>query len=86
MVPQLCSQFIAFTISTEREAFLEPLEAAAEGDVKYLTAFRKTDGNAELMKDLPVSFYDNGHSVVVEGRDYFMSFAKEVEEVDEGGR
>jgi hypothetical protein len=74
----------AFTISTEREAFLEPLEVAAGNDIRYLTAFRKTEGNADLMKDLPAASRDNGHSVVVEGRDYFVRFAKEVE-VDERG-
>ena len=84
MVPQLCTQFIAFTISTEREAFLEPLEVAADNDVHYLTAFRKTPGNADLMRNLPASARDNGHSVVVEGREYFLRFAKEAE-VEERG-
>ena len=81
MVPQLCNQFIAFTISTEREAFLEPLEAAANGDIRYLTAFRKTEGNSELMRNLPQSTVDNRSSNVVEGRDYFVQFAKEEEVV-----
>lgn len=79
MVPNLCSQFIAFTISTEREGFLEPLERAAGGDVKYLTAFRKTLGNADLMRDLPVTAVQTEQSVVVDGRDYFVRFAKESE-------
>lgn len=79
MVPSLCSQFIAFTISTEREAFLEPLEKAAGMDVKYITAFRKTVGNADLMRDLPVGAEQTEQAVLVEGRDYFVRFAKESE-------
>lgn len=80
MVPYLCKQFVAFTISTEREAFLEPLEKSALNDVKYVTVFRKTQGNAELMKDLPTGHIDNGSSVVVTGRDYFVRFALSEEE------
>ncbi|TFZ03385.1 hypothetical protein [Ramlibacter rhizophilus] len=75
MVPGLCNQFVAFTISTEREAFLEPLEASAEGDVKYITAFRNSPGNAYLMARLPPDHVTNGQSSVVEGRDFFVQFA-----------
>ena len=75
MVPGLCKQFVAFTISTEREAFLEPLEAAADEDVKYITAFRSSPGNAYLMANLPKQHAANGQSVVVEGRDFFVQFA-----------
>lgn len=75
MVPGLCNQFVAFTISTEREAFLEPLETSAEGDVKYITAFRNSPGNAYLMAKLPPGHVANGQSSVVEGRDFFVQFA-----------
>jgi DNA sulfur modification protein DndD len=84
MVPALCTQFVAFTISTEREAFLEPLEASAGGDVKYITVFRNTPGNASLLNDLPADHTDNGQSFVVGGRDYFVRFALENEN-DEAG-
>jgi DNA sulfur modification protein DndD len=83
MVPNLCKQFVAFTISTEREAFLEPLEASADGDIKYITVFRKTPGNDELMHDLPADHRDNGKSILVDGRDYFNRFAL-LDERDEG--
>lgn len=75
MVPGLCKQFVAFTISTEREAFLEPLEQSAGGDIKYITVFRKSPGNDDLMRDLPSHHVDNGSSVTVTGRDYFERFA-----------
>lgn len=85
MVPTLCTQFVAFTISTEREAFLEPLEASAANDVRYVTVFRKTPGNASLLKDLPTEHVDNGHSLVVGGREYFVRFALENENDEAGG-
>jgi DNA sulfur modification protein DndD len=83
MVPKLCTQFVAFTISTEREAFLEPLEAGAKTEINFVTVFRKTPGNADLLKDLPPHHSDNGHSIIVSGRDYFTRFALE-DERDEG--
>lgn len=83
MVPKLCSQFVAFTISTEREAFLEPLESSAEGDVSYVTVFRKTPGNSDLLRDLPPTHVDNGQSVIVSGREFFTQFAL-VDEREEG--
>ncbi len=84
MVPNLCSQFIALTISTEREGFLDPLEKAANGDVKYITAFRKTPGNSDLLRDLPADSVQTDQAVLIEGRSYFVSFAKE-SETDNGG-
>ena len=42
LVPNLSHQFIAFTISSEREGFLPSLEtASADGDIQYITMFRK---------------------------------------------
>ena len=42
LVPKLSHQFIAFTISSERDGFLPALEtASADGDIQYITMFRK---------------------------------------------
>jgi DNA sulfur modification protein DndD len=83
MVPLLCEQFIAFTISTEREHFLPALEKAADGNIKYLTIFRKNSGTKHLVNSLPDQGVNNTDgAVIVEGRDYFNSFTivKELEE------
>ena len=75
LVPQLCQQFIALTISTEREGFIDPLYEAAEHDVKFLTAFRRTAGTEPLIAALPVSGVTHtSNGVLVEGRDYFLRF------------
>ena len=75
LVPQLCEQFIALTIDAERQDFIEPLSDAAGSDVKYLTAFRRTEGAQELIEDLPTTgVTQTANGVLVEGRDYFLRF------------
>ena len=73
MVPKLCKQFIAFTISTERENFLPALERSAK-NIRYLTVFRKTPGTAHMMRGLPVGKVETKNAVVITGRDYFVAF------------
>lgn len=83
MVPKLCEQFIAFTISTEREHFLPALEKSALNNIQYLTIFRKNSGTAHLFKDLPTTgVIETETSAIVEGRDYFTNFTivKELED------
>ena len=41
LVPKLTGQFIAFVISSEREKFLPNLKKASEGNVQFITLFRK---------------------------------------------
>jgi DNA sulfur modification protein DndD len=75
LVPQLCQQFIALTISTEREGFIDPLYEAAGHDVKFLTAFRRTPGTEPLVAALPATgVAQTANGVLVEGRDYFLRF------------
>ena len=41
LVPQLTGQVVAFMISTERDGFLPSLERASNGDIQYITLFRR---------------------------------------------
>ena len=41
LVPQLTEQVVAFMISTERDGLLPSLERASNGDIKYITLFRR---------------------------------------------
>ena len=50
LIPHLGRQFIAFTISSEREGFLQPLENVAKDDIQYVTLFRA--GSSELESKL----------------------------------
>lgn len=82
MIPKLCKQFVAFTITTERHDFVPALEKAAAGDVRYLTLFRKTAGASKLKGALPTSgVVETSNAYLVEGKKYFdeFSFATEAE-------
>lgn len=74
LIPELCSQFVAFTINTEMQGFV-PALADATDSIRYLTMFRKTPGTARLLPALPsTGVTQNESSVVVEGKEYFMAF------------
>lgn len=48
LIPRLTDQFVAFTISSERDRFVPRLKAASNSDVRFLTVFRK--GSKELQR------------------------------------
>jgi len=74
MIPELCEQFVAFTISTEREYFLPALESEAGDSIVYLTAFRASDGMQKMIDTLPASAVRTADGTVVSERDYFLTF------------
>ncbi|MBB2689002.1 UNVERIFIED_ORG: DNA sulfur modification protein DndD [Rhizobium esperanzae] len=82
LIPELCSQFVAFTINTELPGFV-PALADSTDEIRYLTMFRRTTGTARLLPGLPTTgVSQNDYSIVVEGKDYFMSFDVTDEEDD----
>jgi DNA sulfur modification protein DndD len=74
MIPTLCDQFVAFTISTERAYFLPALEEIVGQSIVYLTAFRATSGVQHVVDSLPSHAVRTKDGVVVSGRDYFTTF------------
>lgn len=75
MIPALCHQFIAFTISSEKAGFVSSLEKSVRGRKDFLTVFRKTEKNPKLL--LNANKYDHEESFdgcVVRDREYFMDF------------
>jgi DNA sulfur modification protein DndD len=81
LIPELCSQFVGFTISTERLGFVSALEDT-KCHIKYLTLFRRTEGAAKLMTGLPAKGVTRtANAVLVDDRDYFHAFDVE-QEVD----
>jgi DNA sulfur modification protein DndD len=75
IVPKLCKQFIAFTISSEREKFVGPLDKAVSGAVQYLTLYRTSADTKTLCKGIAKtaveSFVDG---TLVMGREFFDRF------------
>lgn len=80
LIPQLCKQFVAFTISSEREGFADPLDAAAGGHVQYLTVFRQTHATEDLLHNLTARHKKTKDGVIVEGKEFFDSFDQVEEE------
>lgn len=74
MIPTLCDQFVAFTISTERGYFLPALEEVAGDSIVYLTAFRTTKGMQAVIDSLPTSATRSVDGAVVSNREYFLKF------------
>ena len=83
LLPRLCTQFVGFTINTERVGFVDALESASS-DTLFLTLFRKTPGTQVLMPRLPAGRYkETSNAVLVTDRDYFFSFDVKDEEEDD---
>ena len=83
LLPSLCSQFVGFTINTERAGFVESLESKVQ-DTLFLTMFRKTPGTEHMMASLPKGRYsETENCVLVDDRGYFFGFDIEDEEEEE---
>jgi len=79
LVPRLTKQFIAFTISSERQNFVAALEGAAGNPVHYITLFRK--GPADLERAARAAkFEEPVDGLIVHGREFFHAFHLESEE------
>lgn len=75
LVPTLCSQFVSFIISTEKQRFVDAVHKAADGEVKYLTCFKITKGTQELINRLPKKgVVKTANGVLVDGEEYFDKF------------
>ena len=74
-LPGVCSQFAAFVLDTEREAFVPALEEASQDDVLFLTAFEDSPRNADLSDRAsrvdPHMISRTQDGIVVGGRDFF---------------
>lgn len=74
LIPELCTQFVGFTINTERPGFVQALERASD-DCLFLTMFRRTDGTRRLEANLPAKgVTQTDTATLVADRDYFMQF------------
>lgn len=75
MIPVLCDQFIAFTISTERARFVDTLIQATCGEIDFITIFRITNRHATLLEFGPeTNSTKTNDGCVVYDKDYFMNF------------
>ena len=82
LVPKLTNQFLAFVISTERDRFVPSLSSASNGDIQYITLFRKgTNKFVKLPKSCPSSItFETEDGIQVIGEKFFSDFQDDTEE------
>ena len=79
-IPSLFKQFFAFTISSEREGFIDTLHQAVNGEVQYLTLFSKVNQIQHLWQNLDDSLVvETNNGILVEGKEFFEQFDLEQE-------
>jgi DNA sulfur modification protein DndD len=83
LIPRLADQFIAFTISSERQNFVDPLIATAGTDLNFVTLFRK--GNTQLETTVRTigkkkgNYKESTDGIWITGKEYFEQFHTETE-------
>lgn len=79
LIPRLSDQFVAFTISSERERFIASLEKSSKTKLQFLTLFRK--GSKELQKAARAEqdFEETADGFLVRGSEFFNNFQIEEE-------
>lgn len=80
LIPNLTGQFIAFTISSERERFIAPLQRASNTDIQFVTLFRKGSAELESAARSKGLVTETGDSLNVAGEDFFNEFQLDEEE------
>ena len=80
LLPKLTDQFIAFTISSERAGFVEPLDNAAGGAVQYVTMFRKGNTELEERARSGEGCRESVDGITVHGAEFFREFQLERED------
>jgi DNA sulfur modification protein DndD len=83
LIPQLGHQFIAFTISSEREGFLPTLERHAGKTIQYITLFRKGDAVIEASAKRQTERHETVDGICVHGREFFRNFHVNQEGTDD---
>jgi DNA sulfur modification protein DndD len=80
LIPKLTGQFIAFTISSERENFVPGLKQASGGDIQFLTVFRKGSEALEGMGRATSNFLESSDGFVVHDEALFNNFQLDSED------
>lgn len=74
LIPKLTRQFVAFTISSERQNFVAPLEAALGASVQFLTLFRQGPADLERTAQAQASCERTTDGFLVTGKEFFCGF------------
>ena len=80
LIPKLSGQFIAFTISSERDKFVEPLKRSSNSEIQFVTLFRKGTKALELGEPKDGTVLETVDGLNVQGESFFNGFQIEEEE------
>jgi hypothetical protein len=80
LIPKLTKQFIAFTISSERQGFVAPLESASRGLIQFLTLFRSGSTDLERQAESHGNVTKTSDGLLVNGKTFFTAFHMDEEE------
>ena len=82
LVPRLAGQFVAFTISSERERFVDVLERTCGEDIRHYTLFRKAPKTEEEQEAArrTSDFQESYDGMLVADQDFFETFQLEKQE------
>ena len=79
-IPDLFDQFFAFTISSERNGFVDTFHQTLNGEVNYLTLFSKVEQTKHLWQNQVDSLVtETRNGVLIEGKEFFEQFDLEQE-------
>lgn len=84
LIPKLTNQFIAFTISSERDKFTEPLKQSSNSKIQFITIFRKGQKKLEQLayRMGSGSVIETSDGVNVTGEEFFNEFQLEQEDMN----
>ena len=80
IIPKLSGQFIAFTISSERNKFVEPLKRASNSEIQFVTVFRKGSKEFERAAYQDGDVFETLDGLNVHGELFFNDFQLDEEE------
>jgi len=80
LIPNLTSQFIGFTISSERQGFLQPLESSTNNPIQQITLFRKGNLELEARAKKNTSCIETKDGILVSDRNFFCEFQLDKED------
>ena len=74
LIPNLTKQFIAFTISSERSGFIDPLKRACNAEVCFITLFRKGSYKLQVEDNNDGEVSETTDGMIISGEKFFNSF------------
>lgn len=73
-IPKLTSQFVTFTISSEREGFIAGGIDTATKDIQYITIFRRSIEKYKLAADKIKNKVITDDGIIVDDKDFYQKF------------